>query len=125
MTVLELFQKWKKEQGKCNVCGWAAISGGSGYIGFDHCENENHKTVRYGSTFCPNNCSDFYEKTENVIFSEFIHYYKDHAKYLNKEYDISPCDYYYFNPEDRPIQDSYFDRIRALYEREQHIKKLE
>ena len=65
----EMFEYWKDNQSKTTLCEYAIWSGGSGYIGFDHCSLNTD--VRYGCKQCPENCNFFNYCSESTLMSRF------------------------------------------------------
>lgn len=77
----------KKELPKCRRCHNARWSGGPGYIGLDECELPNHTDVHYG-TFCPEDCPDFVDRTDEDYSKDIIVEYSAWTKICDEEYGL-------------------------------------
>lgn len=87
MTVDEAFEEWKKSADVGILCSYGGLVGGPGYLGFGECKHLEHKDVRYGCSFCPNNCPDF--KTDDATqFQTFLSLYRYNPSLFNEYYNI-------------------------------------
>lgn len=94
MTVNEAFEEWKKSAYIGILCSYGELDGGPGYFGFGACTHLDHKDVRYGCSFCPNNCPDF-EADDATQFQIFLSLYRYNPSYFNEEYNIDRNSAYY------------------------------
>lgn len=96
MSVEEVFSIWKKQLDKDSKCIYRPLVGGPGLLDFDGCHLSKHSEVTYAE-LCPNECTDFIEKSNDDLFAIFLQLYSYHRKYYNNTYEIDSNDPYYIN----------------------------
>lgn len=112
MTVDEAFEEWKKTEYVGILCSYGGLVGGPGYLGFGNCKHLEHKDVRYGCSFCPNNCPDF-KADDATQFQTFLSLYRNSPSFFNEHYNIDRNSAYYICV-DNPSHD---DTLRRNAER--------
>lgn len=91
MTLKEALEQFKEDVGKGTICIYGCESGGPGYVGFDHCCNQNHPTVGwYGGEGCPKNCKDFEQLGPQSLYGVFKCQFKRYYSYYYDKYKLYP-----------------------------------